>query len=332
MKKNEHILVTGGLGYLGSHTVIELLQQNKKVIIVDNLSNSKKKMIQLIKKITKKNFIFFKTDIRSKNLNKIFKKYKIYSVIHFAGLKSVKESESKIDEYFDNNYFGSLNLLKIMNIHKCRKIIFSSSACVYDEKNILPFKENSKINPKSTYGLTKYAVEVYLRGLFKFDKSNWSIVILRYFNPIGSHPSALINEDPKKVENIIPNLVRSISKKILFKIYGGNYKTLDGTCYRDYIHVVDLVKAHLSSFKILRKKNFEIFNVGTGNPHSVKNLILEFSTLLKYQIPYKIVNKRGGDIPVSYACSKKISKKLNWKAKYDLNMMCKNIINNIKLI
>ena len=329
MKKNEYILITGGLGYIGSHAVVELLNKKKNVVVIDNLSNSKRNVISKIEKITKKKFIFNKIDIRSKSLAKIFLKYKINSVIHFAGLKSVRESEKWIDRYIDNNYFGTLNLINIMKEFNCRKIIFSSSACVYYEKNKLPFKENSKIKPSSNYGLTKYAIELLLKNFFKFDEKKWSIIILRYFNPIGCHSSGLIFENPNKIENIIPNIVKAIKYNKKFSIYGGNYNTPDGTCYRDYIHVVDLVKAHVLALKMLKKEKYEVINIGTGVPYSVKELIYNFSKKLKKKIQFKIVKRRAGDIPVSYACSKKSYKKLRWKPLNNIDIMCKDIIRTI---
>ncbi len=329
MKKNEYILVTGGLGYIGSHAVIELLNKKKNVIVIDNLSNSKKNIISKIKKITKKKFIFYKADIRAKSLIKIFLRHKIKSVIHFAGLKSVSESEKRIHKYIENNYFGTLNLINIMNKFNCRKIIFSSSACVYYEKNKLPFKENSKIKPNSNYGLTKYAVELLLKKFVKFDRKDWSVIILRYFNPIGCHPSGLIGENPNKIENIIPNIVNAIKQNKVFKIYGGNYNTPDGTCYRDYIHVSDLVRAHVLALKKFKKKSYEIINIGTGAPYSVKELITEFSKKLKKKIKFKIVKRRVGDIAVSYACSKKSYKKLGWKPLNNIDIMCRDIIKTI---
>ena len=326
MKNINYILVTGGLGYLGSHAIIKLLKKNKNIIVVDNLKNSKKKIILNIKKITKRNFIFCKIDIRQNKLESVFKKYKITKVLHFAGLKSVKESEKKPYEYLSNNFSGTLNLLTIMKKYQCRKIIFSSSACVYDEKNKLPFTETSKTNPKSVYGISKLAVELLLKSEFKFDKNPWSIIVFRYFNPIGSHPSGLLNEDPKKIENIIPNLTNSIKKRKIFNVFGGNYSTKDGTCYRDYIHIDDLIDAHVSGLKYLNKRIYEVVNIGTGKCYSVKELILTFSKILNYDIPYKIVGRREGDIPVCYASVKKSKKFLKWKTKKNILTMCRDII------
>ena len=326
MKNIEYILVAGGLGCLGSHAVIKLLKKIKNIIVVDNLKNSKKKIISNIKKIAKRNFIFCKVDIRKNKLERVFKKYKIIKVLHFAGLKSVKESENKPYEYLSNNFSGTLNLLTIMKKYQCRKIIFSSSACVYHEKNKLPFTESSKTNPKSVYGISKLAVELLLKSQFKFDKNPWSIIIFRYFNPIGSHPSGLLNEDPKKVENIIPNLIRSIKTGKIFNIFGGNYRTKDGTCYRDYIHIDDLIDAHLSGLKYLNQRIYEVVNIGTGKCYSVKELISIFSKILNYDIPYKIVGRREGDVPVCYASVKKSEKFLRWKTKKNILTMCKDII------
>ena len=331
VSKNDYMLVTGGLGYIGSHTVVELLKLNKKGIIIDNLSNSKKKNTLKIKKISKKKFLFFAMDIRSKKLDYIFKKYKINLVIHFAGLKSVIESKKKPNLYKRNNIQGTQNLLNVMKKNKCFNIIFSSSACVYDEKNTPPIKETDKLNPKSPYGKTKLKIENMLRKESK-SNLNWNIIILRYFNPLGAHPSGHLKEDISKAENIVPNITKVLkSKKDFFKIYGSNYDTRDGTCLRDYIHVVDLAKSHISSIRICKKNVFKIINIGTGKPYSVKELLYGFVKYLKKEIPYKVVKRRPGDIPISYSDIKKQLKILKFKAKYNLNDMIKHTMNSVNL-
>jgi len=274
VKKNKYILVTGGLGFIGSHTCVELLKANYKVIVIDNLSNSSKKNIDRIYKITTKKIIFYKLDTRKTGLEYLFKKYNIYSVIHFAGLKAVADSNKNFFNYYDNNVNGTLNLLKIMKKYNCNKFIFSSSACVYDEKSKSPIKENSKTNPKSGYGFTKLQIEKILERLFIMDSKFWHIVILRYFNPIASHPTGLLPENPKKAENIIPKILNVILKKEKsFKIYGGNYHTKDGTCLRDYVHVVDLARSHILALNFLKKPILKIFNRGNGKGDSVKDII-----------------------------------------------------------
>ena len=331
MKKNKYILVTGGLGFIGSHTCVELLKANYKVIVIDNLTNSSKKNIDRIYKITNKKIIFYKLDTRKIGLEYLFKKYNIYSVIHFAGLKAVAESNKNFFNYYDNNVNGTINLLKIMKKYNCNKFIFSSSACVYDEKSKSPIKENSKTNPKSGYGFTKLQIEKILERLFIMDSKFWHIVILRYFNPIASHPSGLLPENPKKGENIIPKILNVILKKDkFFKIYGGNYQTKDGTCLRDYVHVVDLARSHILALNFLKKPTLKIFNIGNGIAYSVKDIINTFSKQINFKIPFMVVKRREGDVDISYADSTSAKKILGWKNRYNLIDMCKHTINSLK--
>jgi UDP-glucose 4-epimerase len=331
VKKNKYILVTGGLGFIGSHTCVELLKANYKVIVIDNLTNSSKKNIDRIYKITNKKIIFYKLDTRKIGLEYLFKKYNIYSVIHFAGLKAVAESNKNFFNYYDNNVNGTINLLKIMKKYNCNKFIFSSSACVYDEKSKSPIKENSKTNPKSGYGFTKLQIEKILERLFIMDSKFWHIVILRYFNPIASHPSGLLPENPKKGENIIPKILNVILKKDkFFKIYGGNYQTKDGTCLRDYVHVVDLARSHILALNFLKKPTLKIFNIGNGIAYSVKDIINTFSKQINFKIPFMVVKRREGDVDISYADSTSAKKILGWKNRYNLIDMCKHTINSLK--
>jgi len=331
VKKNKYILVTGGLGFIGSHTCVELLKANYKVIVIDNLTNSSKKNIDRIYKITNKKIIFYKLDTRKTGLEYLFKKYNIYSVIHFAGLKAVADSNINFFNYYDNNVNGTLNLLKIMKKYNCNKFIFSSSACVYDEKSKSPIKENSKTNPKSGYGFTKLQIEKILERLFIMDSKFWHIVILRYFNPIATHPSGLLPENPKKAENIIPKILNVILKKEkYFKIYGGNYDTKDGTCLRDYVHVVDLARSHILALNFLKKPILKIFNIGNGIAYSVKDIINTFSKQIKSKIPFMVVKRREGDVDISYADSTSAKKILGWKNRYNLIDMCKHTINSLK--
>jgi UDP-glucose 4-epimerase len=331
VKKNRFILVTGGLGFIGSHTCVELLNCGYKVIVIDNLINSSKKNINRIYKITNKNIIFYKIDIRNKKLEFLFKKYNFYSVIHFAGLKAVADSNNNFFDYFDNNVNGTINLLRIMKKYNCNRFVFSSSACVYDEKSKSPIKENANVNPKSGYGFTKLQIEKILEKLFIMDSKFWHIVILRYFNPIASHPSGFLPENPKTAENIVPKILNVISKKEkFFKIYGDNYQTKDGTCLRDYVHVVDLARSHILALNILKKPILKIFNIGNGKGYSVKDIINEFSKQINLKISFKVTKRREGDVDISYADSNSAKKNLGWKNKYNLVDMCKHTINSFK--
>ena len=331
--KQKYVVITGGLGYIGSHTDIELLENNyNKIIIIDNLSNSSKKILKRIKEISKKEILFFKKDLRDKSIFNIFKKYKIDCVIHFAGLKSINESEKKFKLYFNNNVMGSLNLFQAMDKYDCRKIIFSSSANVYNQYTKAPFKESNPIRPSSKYGLTKVMIEKFLRMYSERYNKKWSVVILRYFNPIGAHCSGLLKENINKAENIIPKITKVlINKNKKFFIWGNNYETKDGTCLRDYIHVSDVAKFHLKSLKILKRKNLEILNIGTGKPHSVIDILKTFKKITKKNIPIKIGKKRPGDVAINYADinkSKKIFKNIKYRS---LTTMIKDVTNAINI-
>tara|TARA_B100000963_G_scaffold355021_1_gene372517 strand:+ start:2726 stop:3730 length:1005 start_codon:yes stop_codon:yes gene_type:complete len=331
--KDKYILVTGGLGYIGSHTVIELIKNGyKKIVIIDNLSNSKYKTLNIIKKITKRKIHFFKKDIRDKSINHIFKRFKINCVIHFAGLKSINESNKRYNLYFNNNVLGSLNLFKIMDDFKCKKIIFSSSANVYDNLSKAPYNENNPVKPSSNYGLTKVMIENFLEIYSKRNKNNWKVIILRYFNPIGAHPSGLLNENIKKAENIIPKLTKVLLKKDKkFFIWGNDYNTKDGTCLRDYVHVSDLANCHIKALNIIDRIKHQIINIGTGKAYSVKDLIKVFSKVMKRKIPYSVGKRRIGDVPINYADISK-SKKILKKNKYkNLIEMVKNIKETIRI-
>ena len=328
ISNSNFILVTGGLGFIGSHTVIELLKKNKKIIVVDNLSNSSINIKNKIEKIAKKKIIFFKYDIREKRIETIFKRYKISSIIHFAGLKSVRESSSKKKKYFSNNVGGSKNLLFLMKKYNCFNIVFSSSACVYDEKNSSPIKEKDKLNPKSNYGRTKLKIEYMLRK-FYLEFKNVNVVILRYFNPIGSHKSGIIFENPKLAENIIPNIINVINdKKRKFQIYGNDYNTKDGTCVRDYIHVVDLARSHIYALKTFKKSSFKIINIGTGKGYSVLEIIKAFNNFLKEKITFIYSPRRKGDVEMSFSDTARQYKLLKFKPKFNLNHMIKDVLNS----
>ena len=326
-----NILVTGGLGYLGSHAVVELIKQNYGVVILDNLSNSHRKNLKRIEKITSQKLNFYKEDIRHKSkLHKIFKDNNIRGVMHFAGLKSVRESNSQRKEYFDVNVNGTRNLVNALNeINNDKKFfIFSSSACVYGNPNFLPYDESHSLQPDNFYGETKLKSELILKETYKNYKG-WKIVILRYFNPIGSHHSYLIGDDPiGKPENLMPNILKAVnSNKTNLKIFGSDHETFDGTPVRDFIHVEDLIRGHVLSLNFLkeRKKDiYEIFNLGSGNGLSVLQLIRSFEEVNNVKISYEFTKKRKGDRPIYFSSSKKISQMLGWKPSLSVKEMCKS--------
>ena len=328
---NKYILVTGGLGYIGSNTIAVLKKSKFNIIILDNLSNSNKTSLSNLRKILNRKIIFIKADVRSKKINNIFQKYKIYSVIHFAGLKSVQESERRRKSYYDNNINGTKNLLKYMIKNGCYKIIFSSSACVYNEESKSPLNENSGLRPKSYYGITKLKIEKILKD-YKKRYPKFSCIILRYFNPVGADKTNTLRDNPKKADNIIPNISNVIKgKKKIFNIFGNNYPTKDGTCMRDYIHVIDLALSHVKSLFLIKKNVFEIINVGTGKPYSVKDMLNCFNKYLKKPIRYNFSQRRVGDVAICYSNIKKQRKILHFRPKYGLNEMVKSVIKSLKI-
>ena len=326
-----NILVTGGLGYLGSHAVVQLIKQNYGVVILDNLSNSHKKNLKQIEKIARKKIKFYEADIRNKNeLDKIFKDNKISGIMHFAGLKSVKKSNFKKKEYFDVNVNGTRNLINVLNETSNEKkfFIFSSSACVYGNPDYLPYDESHSLRPENYYGQTKLESELILENTFNNFK-DWKIIILRYFNPIGSHHSYLIGDDPLgKPENLMPNLLRAVnSDKKSLKIFGSDHDTFDGTPVRDFIHVEDLINGHVLALNFLKKskKNiFEIFNLGNGEGLSVLQLIKSFEDTNGIKVSFEFAEKRKGDLAIYFSCAKKINEKLGWEPKFSVKDMCKS--------
>ena len=328
-KKSRKILVSGGAGYIGSHCVISLIEKGFKPIIIDNFSNSYPDVIKKIELITKKKVIFYNLDLKDKKkLNKVFKKYDFYSVIHCAGYKSVLESIEKPMNYFDNNIGSTLSLLERMRENGVFKIIFSSSATVYNDGHSLFLKENGGIGKtKNPYGSTKYIIERILMDLANYD-NRWCIRIARYFNPISNHPSGLIKENPKGIpNNLIPFIVKVAQKKIPeLSVFGKNYKTKDGTCIRDYIHVMDLANGHISILKKnIIKKGLKIYNFGTGKGSSVLEVIKAFEKQTGKKVPYKFVKRRKGDVTSSICSPKKAIKELKWKAKFNLNQSMMDI-------
>lgn len=324
------ILVTGGTGYIGSHTVLELLKNNYEVIIIDNLSNSKIEVVEKLKQLSKKEFVFIKGDVCNYDLLKsIFKENKIDAVVHFAGYKAVGESVSNPIKYYDNNINSTLVLIKVMKEYNCKKIVFSSSATVYGKPESLPIKEDFKLNTTNPYGTTKLINEWMLSDLFKSDNT-WEITLLRYFNPLGSEPNGLLGEDPEGIpNNLMPYIVRvSIGKLEYLNIFGDDYNTIDGTGVRDYIHVMDLANGHIKAIEN-SKPGVNIYNLGTGKGYSVLELVSTFEKVTGTKIKYKITERRPGDIASCYADSTKASKELDWKAMRTIEDMCKDSYNFI---
>ena len=330
------ILVTGGAGYIGSHTVVELLNAGEKVIIIDNFSNSKKDSLDAIRKITNKEFKFYEIDYLDRvALEKVFEENKdIDSVINFAGYKAVGESVQKPIEYYINNISGALVLLDTMKKYNVKKFVFSSSATVYGQPEKIPLTEDCKIGGTTNpYGTTKLYIEQILKDLYKSDNT-WDISILRYFNPVGAHESGLIGEEPQGIpNNLMPYVVR-VAAGILpeLSIFGNDYDTPDGTGVRDYIHVVDLAKGHLKALEKLNKEKqgLYIYNLGTGNGYSVLDMVKAFEKITGKQVKYKISSRREGDIATCYSNPERAEKELNWKAEKTLEDMCKDSWNFIK--
>jgi UDP-glucose 4-epimerase len=324
----KNVLVTGGAGYIGSHTCVELLNAGYGVISIDNYSNSAPESINKVKKITGKNIISFNCDIRDQNkLCEIFSEYNIDSVIHFAALKAVGESCRKPLSYYDNNILGLISLLEVINKLGVKKMIFSSSATVYGN-NPVPYSEDMNTgNVTNPYGRTKYFSEQILSDLYFSDKK-WNILLLRYFNPIGAHESGLIGEDPNGIPNNIMPVISKVAVGLLPKltIFGNDYDTPDGTCIRDYIHVADLALGHVKALEKMDSECgiLECFNLGTGKGNSVLELVNTFEKTNNCKVNYEIGNRRSGDIAVCYASSQKAKRILNWEAKYDLERMCQD--------
>jgi UDP-glucose 4-epimerase len=319
------ILVTGGTGYIGSHTVVELLSAGHEVVIVDNLVNSKAEVINRLQKITGRTIPFYQVDLLDQPaLTQIFSRQKFDAVIHFAGLKAVGESVSQPLNYYQNNLVGTLNLLETMKQFNVNNLVFSSSATVYAPADKMPITEDYPLGPTNPYGWTKFMIEQFLRDLYTSDPS-WNIALLRYFNPVGAHPSGLIGEDPKGIpNNISPYLARvAVGKLPQLPVFGNDYPTPDGTGIRDYIHVLDLADGHLKALeKLSSHPGLVTYNLGTGRGVSVLELITAFSAAIGKKIPYKITSRREGDIAVCYADCSKANTELGWKATRTLDDMC----------
>lgn len=329
------ILLPGGAGYIGSHTAVELLKKGKEIVILDNFSNSKPEVLDKIKQITGKDFKFYELDYTNKEeVEKVFKENNIEAVINFAGYKAVGESVRKPIEYYTNNICGALTLLDVMRKYNCKKFIFSSSATVYGDPEVVPITEECKVGGTTNpYGTTKLFIERILEDVYKSD-NDWDICILRYFNPVGSHESGLIGEEPNGIpNNLMPYIVRVASGQLeQLSVFGNDYNTPDGTGVRDYIHVVDLAKGHVNALEKLEKeqKGLYIYNLGTGIGYSVLDVVKAFEKATGKTVKYRITERRPGDIATCYANPEKAEKELGWKAEKSLEDMCRDSWNYIE--
>jgi UDP-glucose 4-epimerase len=319
------ILVTGGAGYIGSHTCVELLQAGHEVTVVDNLSNSKEEALKRVQEITGKKLKFYKADLLDRNaIFEIFEKESIEAVIHFAGLKAVGESVSIPLRYYHNNITGTVILCEAMQKYNVKSIVFSSSATVYGDPHTVPIVEDFPLSATNPYGRTKLMIEEILHDLYISDKT-WNIALLRYFNPVGAHVSGRIGEDPKGIpNNLVPYIARVAAGRLEYlNVYGGDYPTKDGTGIRDYIHITDLANGHIKALKKLDEKpGIVTYNLGTGKGLSVLEVVNAFRKASSRDIPYKIVGRRPGDIAACYADAAKARKELGWSADRDVDEMC----------
>ncbi len=322
------ILVTGGAGYIGSHTTVELLDRGYEVVVVDNYVNSSPKCIQRVEQITGKKVTCYNVDIRDeKGLSEVFDKHHIDSVIHFAGLKAVGESVAKPLEYYENNVGGTFVLLNVMRKHNVKSIVFSSSATVYGDPERLPIDEECSLHTTNPYGTTKLMIEQILKDMYVSDNS-WAITLLRYFNPVGAHSSGLIGEDPVGIpNNLTPYIAQVACGKLPYlKVFGNDYNTPDGTGVRDYIHVVDLAVGHIKAIE-KSTPGVHIYNLGTGKGYSVLEVLHAFEKACGHKLPYKFEPRRPGDIAICYASTEKANRELGWKAQYDIDDMCSSLWN-----
>lgn len=321
------VLVTGGVGYIGSHTVVELLQEGKEVIIVDNFYNSNPIVLDRIRQITNKDFKFYEIDTTDqKALERVFKENKIDSVIHFAAYKAVGESVEKPLEYYTNNLVNTLTVLNLMKKYNVKNFVFSSSATVYGDPHTCPITEDFPLSTTNPYGATKLMIEDMLRDIAASDPS-FNIAILRYFNPVGAHVSGLIGEDPNDIpNNLMPYISQvAVGKLEKLSVFGNDYDTHDGTGVRDYIHVVDLAQGHVKALEKLETNcGLVTYNLGTGNGYSVLDMVKSFSEASGQDVPYKIVDRRPGDVAKCYADPTKANLELGWKAKYGVKEMCED--------
>ncbi len=323
------LLITGGAGYIGSHTCVELLNSGHEVVVVDNLANSKAAALERVKEITGKDFSFCKADLLDREaLEKVFAGERPDGVIHFAGLKAVGESVAKPLEYYHNNIVGTINLLEMMRKYDAKRLVFSSSATVYGDPASVPITEDFPLSVTNPYGRTKLMIEDILRDLYHSDDS-WSIVLLRYFNPVGAHESGRIGEDPAGIpNNLMPYISQVAAGKLKrLRVFGNDYPTPDGTGVRDYIHVVDLAKGHIAALKKLSANGIYTYNLGTGRGYSVLDAVKAFEKANGLEIPYDVVERRPGDIAECYADPALAEKELGWHAEKDLVDMCRDAWN-----
>ena len=324
------VLVTGGTGYIGSHTIVELVSHGYDVIAVDDFSNSKPIVLDKLKEITGKEIKFYEINVCDKEkLRKVFKENEIDAVIHFAGYKAVGESVAKPLMYYRNNLDSTITLLEVMEEYNVKKIVFSSSATVYGDPEILPIPETAKLSTTNPYGSTKLYIEGILKDVYVSDNS-FSIAILRYFNPVGAHPSGLLGEDPNGIpNNLMPYIVKVANHELPhLNVFGNDYDTPDGTGVRDYIHVVDLALGHISALEYIDKHTgIDYYNLGTGKGYSVLEMVSAFSDANHVKVPYKIVSRRDGDIAMCYADATKAKEVLHWEAKHGLDEMVESAYN-----
>ena len=324
------VLVTGGAGYIGSHTVVELLESGYEVSVVDNLINSSEEALKRVSQITGKEVAFYEEDIRNKEaLKKIFEKERPEAVIHFAGLKAVGESVEKPLMYFDNNIIGTIELLNVMKETGVKNFVFSSSATVYGKPESVPISEDAKTYTTNPYGRTKLMIEKMLTDICAAEP-DWNVILLRYFNPIGAHESGLIGEDPKGIpNNLLPYIAKVATGKLeRINVFGDDYDTPDGTGVRDYIHVVDLARGHVKALeKIVSNPGLKIYNLGTGNGYSVLEIIAAFNKACGKELPYVITGRRAGDVDSCYANPSLAKEELGWEAEYGIDKMCADLWN-----
>ncbi|WP_368646132.1 UDP-glucose 4-epimerase GalE [Alkalibacterium putridalgicola] len=321
------ILVTGGAGYIGSHTVVELIEKKYDVVIVDDYSNSKPEVLKRLKDITGKDIPFHEVNICDKEaLREVFEQHELEAVIHFAGYKAVGESVAQPLKYYSNNLNGTIVLMELMNEYNVKKIVFSSSATVYGMTNEAPFTEDMPLSTTNPYGTTKMFIEQFIQDQYIAD-NQWSAALLRYFNPIGAHESGRIGEDPNDIpNNLMPYITQvAVGKREKLSVFGSDYDTHDGTGVRDYIHVVDLAKGHIKALeKVMGMTGVEAYNLGTGKGYSVLDVIHAFENANDVEIPHEIVDRRPGDIATSYADVTKAKNELGWEATYSIEDMCRD--------
>ena len=320
-----NILVTGGAGYIGSHTCLELLNTDHQITVVDNLSNSKEESLKRVQELAEKPITFHKVDLLNRaSLETVFRNSNFEAVIHFAGLKAVGESVSMPLMYYQNNITGTLVLCETMAKYGVKNLVFSSSATVYGDSHVVPLKEDFLCQPTNPYGRTKWMIEIILKDLYTSD-STWNIALLRYFNPVGAHPSGRLGEDPQGIpNNLLPYIAQvAVNRLPELKFFGNDYPTPDGTGIRDYIHVVDLADGHLKALaKLKTNPGVVTYNLGTNQGNSVLEVVAAFEKACHKKIPYKIIDRRPGDVAASYADASKANRELNWSCQRDINDIC----------